>query len=284
MREAIVSKVWAEGEPACLRKLLPETDRRQNGVSRADRRGEIQHYQPQLMIGKKAFRSWGPEAYNAVCSRVKTRPPPAERAVKDTRRPGKVPEDQDILQRKAYYGYLAHKYQGRAETRDEDGRTVVWTDGSAVEDERGVWHAGAGIFYGNGNGNNRSISVTGPQTNQRAELTAVLHCLETVSGPIHIKTDSRYVQLGIQQGLRKWKGNAWFKRVHAAEEIEHVDLWQRLDNIIGHMDDGAVKVTWLKGHAMPRHIALGLTTEGGIWGNNAADALAGRASLQCMGG
>ena len=36
---------------------------------------------------------------------------------------------------------------------------------------------GAGVFFGLGNEQNRSFTFDGPQTNQRAELSAVLHCL-----------------------------------------------------------------------------------------------------------
>ena len=138
--------------------------------------------------------------------------------------------------------------------------------------------AGAGIFYGNKHPNNLSFEVDGDQTNQRAELAAFLHVLETEEGAIEIRTDSKYVQLGVQVWRKKWRSKAWYKRVKMLEEVEHVDLWQRVDNIIEQKPEGHVKVTWVKGHALPKHIALGLTTEENIWGNNGADALAGAAS------
>ena len=155
---------------------------------------------------------------------------------------------------------------------------MIWTDGSAIENNEGHRRAGAGVFLGVGNERNSSLRVEGPQTNQRAELAAVLHCLEEEQGRIHIRTDSRYVQLGIEVWRHKWRSRAWYKRPMQKEEVEHADLWQRVDNLIGQRDPGEVKITWIKGHALPRHITCGMTTEQDIWANNAVDRLAGLAS------
>ena len=57
-----------------------------------------------------------------------------------------------------------------------------------------------------------------------------------------------------------------------------MDLWQRVDNLLGARDPEEVRVSWVKGHAMPRHIGMGMTTELDVWGNNASDKLAGIAS------
>ena len=45
----------------------------------------------------------------------------------------------------------------------------------------------------------------------RAELTAVLHCLESEPDRLHIKTDSRYVQLGIDIWRHKWRSKALYR-------------------------------------------------------------------------
>eukprot|EP00662_Eupelagonemidae_sp_cell21_P021783 gene21783-biopygen31837 len=277
--EQMASRIFCEGEPKCLRKLLPEQDARRTGITRASARGEVELYQATLKVGKKAFRYWAPEAYNRVCGKVQTRPEPEEERVAESKR-GRAPEDCDRTEREGYYAYLEHKYKGKEETRDEEGRIVVWTDGSAVERDQGGWSAGAGIFYGDGSKRNKAITVGGPATNQRAELMAVLHCLENEPRPVHIRTDSRYVQLGIELWRHKWRAKGWYKKALKAKEIDHADLWQKVDNIISRRAPDEIKVSWLKGHALPRHIRQGLTDEQGIWGNNAADALAGQASSQ----
>ena len=95
---------------------------------------------------------------------------------------------------------------------------------------------------------------------------------------MHIKTDSKYVQLGIEKWLAKWRARAWYKRPHIAQEVEHADLWQKVDNLLQRRDPEDVKVFWVKGHGLPRHINQGLTTDQDIWANNEADRLAGEAS------
>eukprot|EP00666_Eupelagonemidae_sp_cell4sb_P018129 gene18129-biopygen22711 len=125
---------------------------------------------------------------------------------------GRVPEDCDSKERRGYYAYLVNKYKDRKGVWDEEGRKVIWTDGSAVKDDSGVMRAGAGVFYGVGNESNRALAVTGLQSNQRAELTAALHVLEEEEGPVHIRTDSRYVQLGIEVWRHKWRSKAWYKK------------------------------------------------------------------------
>eukprot|EP00662_Eupelagonemidae_sp_cell21_P003516 gene3516-biopygen117791 len=72
--EAVVCKTWNEEEPRCLRELLPAQDNRKEGKNRADKKGVISSLSFRSGIGGKAFRSWGPEAYNAVCERVGKRP------------------------------------------------------------------------------------------------------------------------------------------------------------------------------------------------------------------
>ena len=187
-----------------------------------------------------------------------------------------APSDRDKKGRGGYYAHLAQKYKGVRETENKEGRVVVWTVGSAVEED-GRRKAGAGIFYGEGNPKNKSIPVEGAQTNQRAELTALLRCLEAEEGPVEVRTDSRYVQLGVQTWRHQWRARAWYRRVNLAKEVDHADLWQKVDNIIMSRP-GELTVTWVKGHALPRHIAAGMTTEQDIWGINAADILAGAAS------
>ena len=123
--------------------------------------------------------------------------------------------------------------------------------------------------------------MSGNPTNQRAELTAFLHVLETEPGEIEIRTDSKYVELGVKVWRKEWRKKAWYKSVSMVNEIDHVDLWQKVDALLRQRSDEEVKVRWVKGHALPRHIKMGLTTEENVWGNNGADALAGLASSFC---
>jgi ribonuclease HI len=278
-KEQMASRVFCRGEPECLRELLPEEDNRKMGITRSCTRGEIDLHQTALMIGRKAFRYWAPEAYNKVCSKVATRPEPKAERKKDCKN-CKQPEDCEAKQRAAYYAHLEHKYKGQREATDEQGRVIIYTDGSAVKHAAGGWGAGAGVFYGDGNKRNKSLRVNGPPTNQRAELAAVLHCLQNEERPMHIMTDSKYVQLGIEHWRHRWRADGWYKKALQVKEIDHADMWQRVDNLLSQKGTEDFEITWVKGHALPRHIAAGLTEERHIWGNTAADHLAGIASSQ----
>eukprot|EP00666_Eupelagonemidae_sp_cell4sb_P017912 gene17912-biopygen33807 len=128
--EVLTGRIWHRGEPRCLREVLPDGDRRKDGITRAAARGEIDIHGARLKVGRKAFRCWGPEAYNRTCRRVEKRAEPeTERKGSDTggKRGGKAPEDADATERKGYYAYLEEKYKGRKETRDEEGRIMIWT-------------------------------------------------------------------------------------------------------------------------------------------------------------
>ena len=120
--------------------------------------------------------------------------------------------------------------------------------------------------------------MEGPQTNQRAELTAFLYVLENEPGEIEVRTDSKYVQLGVEIWRHLFRKKAWYQSVEKVKEIDHADLWQKIDNLLQSRKTWEVEITWVKGHALPRHINMGLTTEENIWWNNWADELAGAAS------
>eukprot|EP00660_Eupelagonema_oceanica_P013219 gene13219-biopygen36976 len=221
--EQLVARVWNVGEPQCLRELLPDKDNRRGGRIRADRRGEIEGYRTRLRIGEKAFRYWGPEAYNRTCSKVQTRPIPEEKVDKPKRK-CEQQETQQTKQRQAYLAFLENKYKGNSATRDDKGKQVVWADG--------------------------------PQTKERAGLTAALYCIENALVPIQVRTDSRYVKQGLL-GLQRWRSNGWYKSTQLAKEIDDADLWQRLDNAISQSDVDSVEITWVKKDATPRHISQG---------------------------
>ena len=92
-----------------------------------------------------------------------------------------------------------------------------------------------------------------------------------------IMTDSMYVATGVTQGRHKWKARAWYKNPGKGKWISNADLWQKVDTALRDRKED-VKVQWVKGHAMPHHIEMKLTTEENVWGNNMADEIAGMAA------
>jgi ribonuclease HI len=76
--------------------------------------------------------------------------------------------------------------------------TEVWTDGSALNNSRSSEYslAGIGVFFGDDHPNNKSLPLPGVfQTNQRAEIYAVIVALEVIGSntPVIVYTDSKYV-------------------------------------------------------------------------------------------
>ena len=74
----------------------------------------------------------------------------------------------------------------------------VYTDGACTNNGKPDARAGFGIWFGNGDSRNTSESFTGPQTNNRAELLAIIKALtilreEIEEGrPVMIYSDSSY--------------------------------------------------------------------------------------------
>ena len=95
-------------------------------------------------------------------------------------------------------------------------------------------------------------------TNNRMELTAVIHGLNALNRPseVTVFTDSQYVKNGIEQWISQWKARGW--RTSAGKPVANQDLWVLLEEALGRH---AVQWRWVKGHA-------------GHYGNERADSLA----------
>jgi ribonuclease HI len=71
-------------------------------------------------------------------------------------------------------------------------------------------------------------------------------------------TDSQYVMNGMEEWLPQWKRRGW--KTASKKPVKNVDLWERLDALVGAHD---VHWHWVRGHD-------------GHEGNERADALANR--------
>lgn len=83
-------------------------------------------------------------------------------------------------------------------------------------------------------------------TNNRMELLAAIHALETLARPssLTIVTDSAYVKNGVTGWIHGWKRNGW--KTANKKPVKNVELWQRLDDAQQRHD---VTWEWVKGHA-----------------------------------
>lgn len=159
----------------------------------------------------------------------------------------------------------AKSKSGTDELEIEDDPSIlhIYTDGSSLLNGRAGAAAGVGVWFGEGDPRNVSERLTGePQTNQRAELTAVLRALQKVSvdQDIRIFSDSKYSISCVTEWYVNWKKNGWNTK---EGPVKNKDLVEAIRSKIDDRDASGSKTLfqWVKGHK-------------DTWGNVAADQLA----------
>jgi len=144
----------------------------------------------------------------------------------------------------------------------ESDRVCCYTDG-ACSGNPGLGGWGALLVW-----KDREREISGGEkqtTNNRMELTGVIHALETLKRPsdVHIFTDSTYVKDGITKWIKNWRKNGWLTA--KKKPVKNIDLWQRLEVATR---EHKVEWFWVKAHAgHPR--------------NERADALAHQGLKKC---
>ncbi|OAA79543.1 Ribonuclease H-like protein [Akanthomyces lecanii RCEF 1005] len=142
----------------------------------------------------------------------------------------------------------------------------VYTDGSSLANGKAGARAGVGVFFGVGDARNISERLEGdPQTNQRAELMAMLRALQVcpTGTTVKIISDSQYSIKCVTQWATSWKKKGWVTAT--GEPVKNQDI---IRSVLAKMEErgkagGATQFEWVKGHSSDR-------------GNQAADALAVR--------
>ncbi|WP_029353135.1 ribonuclease HI [Bosea sp. 117] len=123
------------------------------------------------------------------------------------------------------------------------GTVAVWTDG-ACSGNPGPGGWGAILRYA---GHEKELSGGEAETtNNRMELSAAIAALEALKRPctVDLHTDSQYLRGGVLQWMTNWKRNGW--RTADKKPVKNVDLWEKLDALLGRHD---IRWHWVKGHA-----------------------------------
>jgi len=128
---------------------------------------------------------------------------------------------------------------------------VVYTDGACSSNGKHSAIAGVGVFFGDGDPRNVSEPLKGSmQTNNRAELTALIRALEILleqskheykktgkidkSSPafwdVILKTDSAYCHNGITSWIQGWKKKGW--KTSSGGAVLNQDLWVEFDDLL----------------------------------------------------
>jgi ribonuclease HI len=135
----------------------------------------------------------------------------------------------------------------------------IFTDG-ACKGNPGPGGWGAVIRYG---AHEKDISGGDPDTtNNRMELSAAIHALNTLIEPckVALYTDSKYVCEGITKWVAGWQRNGW--KNASKQPVRNADLWHDLIEAAARHE---IEWFWVKGHS-------------GHEGNDRADKLASDAA------
>lgn len=157
------------------------------------------------------------------------------------------------------YGNLVYKTQAEKTSRKiipkphaPPGMLTIYTDGSSLRNGAAGARAGVGVYFGPGDSKNVSEALPGTrQTNQRAELTAILRALDLA--PRHrdvtIYTDSRYSIDCVTNWYKNWRKNGWITATK--KPVENRDLVQDVRSKIEEREGlgRGTYFAWVKGHS-----------------------------------
>ena len=142
-------------------------------------------------------------------------------------------------------------------------KVVIYTDG-ACKGNPGPGGWGAVLQYRH---QEKHLFGGAPDTtNNRMELSAVIHALTALTRPcvVTLYTDSQYLQLGMTQWLPNWRRRNF--RSAGGKVIKNADLWRQLEAAaVSH----TIEWVWVRGHAE-------------CAGNVQADKLANRGAQEMM--
>jgi ribonuclease HI len=142
--------------------------------------------------------------------------------------------------------------------------TIVYVDGSCVDNGGTKARGGYGVFWGIEHPQNTfgQLSADEKHSNNRAELQAACTALEQAKSigikKVDIHSDSKYVVSGMNTWRQNWVKKDWKKS--DGKIVANKDKWQKLIERTNNLD--SVKFTHVPGHS-------------GVMGNEQADKLAG---------
>ncbi|KAI0646200.1 ribonuclease H-like domain-containing protein [Trametes meyenii] len=147
---------------------------------------------------------------------------------------------------------------------------VVYSDGSCRGNGRPGSVAGIGVWWGTNHKWNLAERCPGNQTNNRAELIAIVRVLETAPKdkyPLVIKTDSQYSIGCFREWIATWKRNGW--RTANGGTVANVSLIKYTDALLEERREVVkqpVEFVKVRGHS-------------GDEGNDGADLLANQGAI-----
>ncbi|KAM0510958.1 hypothetical protein ACHAPE_010348 [Trichoderma viride] len=145
------------------------------------------------------------------------------------------------------------------DTKPRENVLDIYTDGSSLANGRKGARAGLGVYFGENDPRNLAEKLLGEkQTNQAAELMAMLRALESVpeAQTVRIHSDSQYSIKCVTEWPIGWKKKNW--KTASNEDVKNSEI---IRPILKKMDErtkagGNTYFQWVKGHAAnPGNIA-----------------------------
>ncbi|GMT14108.1 hypothetical protein PFISCL1PPCAC_5405, partial [Pristionchus fissidentatus] len=148
--------------------------------------------------------------------------------------------------------------------------SIVYTDGACSKNGRHNSKAGWGVWWGDGHADNDCGPVPGDQTNNRAELLAVIKAINRARmrglSKLIVRTDSMLLINSMDKWIVKWKSNGW--KTADGKDVKNQDMLMILD---AQLEVFPVHFEHVPGHA-------------GVHGNEMADQLARHAAAEVAAG
>ena len=127
-------------------------------------------------------------------------------------------------------------------------KVIIYTDGSARSNPgRGGY--GAVLKYTNPAGKTFTSELSrgyAETTNNRMELSAVLHAITENAGPLVVVMDSTYVKDGLEKWHKGWVKNGW--RTKGGSPVKNREIWEPLIAARDARRD-EIAFEWVKGHS-----------------------------------
>ena len=105
---------------------------------------------------------------------------------------------------------------------------------------------GWGVLLRSGNQSRELFGGEGATTNNRMELTAIVHAMQ-VPGVTKIITDSDYCFKGCTKWIKGWVRKGW--KTASGADVKNDGLWKK----ILELDPDRIKFEWVKAHDLNEH-------------------------------
>ena len=109
------------------------------------------------------------------------------------------------------------------------------------------------------------------QTNNCADLMAVIKVVQLDWCKLGIRTDSRYALTGALEHRHKWRQARWMGK---RQLLPNADLWAELDGLLEERPACQISFSKIRVHATHKDVRDGLVSSADFAGNAAADSLA----------